>query len=84
MCGEFDINTCVAKLIMDRLGAGGSFAEFHPVDFERGTVLVGHDGPHHLNIADGKPVIRSLKNTTASPGAARAWSSTSRPAPLRY
>ena len=68
MCGEFDIKTCIAMLIMDRLGAGGSFAEFHPVDFERGTVLVGHDGPHHLNIADGKPVIRSLKKYHGKPG----------------
>lgn len=61
MCGEFDLKTCVAMLIMDRLEIGGSFAEFHPIDFEHGTVLVGHDGPHHMNIADGRPVIRSLK-----------------------
>ena len=45
MCGEFDIKTCIAMLIMDRLGIGGSFAEFHPVDFTLGSVLVGHDGP---------------------------------------
>ncbi|MDD4538199.1 MAG: L-fucose/L-arabinose isomerase family protein [Lentisphaeria bacterium] len=68
MCGEFDIKTCVAMLIMDRLEIGGSFAEFHPIDFERDTVLVGHDGPHHLNIADGKPVIRSLKKYHGKPG----------------
>lgn len=68
MCGEFDIKTCIAMLIMDRLEIGGSFAEFHPIDFERGTVLVGHDGPHHLNIADRKPVIRSLKKYHGKPG----------------
>lgn len=68
MCGEYDIKTCVAMLIMDRLEIGGSFAEFHPIDFERGTVLVGHDGPHHLNIADCKPVIRSLKKYHGKPG----------------
>ncbi|MDR0871541.1 MAG: L-fucose/L-arabinose isomerase family protein [Planctomycetaceae bacterium] len=68
MCGEFDIKTCVAMLIMDRLGIGGSFAEFHPIDFNRGTVLVGHDGPHHLNIADRKPVLRSLKTFHGKPG----------------
>ena len=38
-------------MIMDRLDIGGSFAEFHPVDFEQDSVLVGHDGPHHINIA---------------------------------
>ncbi len=68
MCGEFDIKTCIAMLIMDRLEIGGSFAEFHPIDFERDSVLVGHDGPHHLNIADSKPVLRSLKKYHGKPG----------------
>lgn len=68
MCGEFDIKTCLAMLIMDRLEIGGSFAEFHPVDFANDTVLVGHDGPHHLNIADRRPVIRSLKKYHGKPG----------------
>lgn len=68
MCGEFDIKTCIAMFIMDRLEIGGSFAEFHPVDFVRDTVLVGHDGPHHLNIADRRPVIRSLKKYHGKPG----------------
>lgn len=69
MCGEFDIKTCIAMLIMDRLDIGGSFAEFHPVDFVQGSVLVGHDGPHHMNIAGGKPVLRSLKKYHGKPGA---------------
>ncbi|MFZ4683453.1 MAG: arabinose isomerase [Terrimicrobiaceae bacterium] len=68
MCGEFDIKTCVAMMIMDRLDIGGSFAEFHPVDFTLDSVLVGHDGPHHINIAAGKPVIRSLKKYHGKPG----------------
>ncbi len=68
MCGEMDLKTCIAMLIMDRLGMGGSFAEFHPVDFREGFVLVGHDGPHHLAIAEGKPVLRSLKAYHGKPG----------------
>lgn len=68
MCGESDLKTCVAMMIMDRLDIGGSFAEFHPVDFTADTVLVGHDGPHHLRVADGKPVIRSLKQYHGKPG----------------
>ncbi len=56
MCGEYDIKTCIAMLIMDRLDIGGSFAEFHPFDFKEDFILVGHDGPHHLRIAEGKPV----------------------------
>lgn len=68
MCGEFDIKTCVAMMVMDRLEIGGSFAEFHPIDFERDAVLVGHDGPHHINIAEGRPAIRSLRKYHGKPG----------------
>jgi len=68
MCGEYDLKTCLAMLVMDRLEIGGSFAEFHPVDFERDSVLVGHDGPHHLNIADGRPILRSLSRYHGKPG----------------
>ncbi len=68
MCGEMDLKTCIAMMIMDRLGMGGSFAEFHPVDFNEGFVLVGHDGPHHINIAEGRPQLRSLKKFHGKPG----------------
>lgn len=68
MCGEYDIKTCIAMLIMDRLDIGGSFAELHPFDFREDFILVGHDGPHHLRIADGKPVLRSLKKYHGKPG----------------
>ena len=68
MCGEFDLKTCVAMLIMDRLNIGGSFAEFHPFDFTEDFILVGHDGPHHIAIAEGKPVLRSLTKFHGKPG----------------
>ena len=68
MCGESDLKTCIAMLIEDRLDIGGSFAEFHPIDFEEGFVLVGHDGPHHINIAEGRPVLRSLVKYHGKPG----------------
>jgi L-arabinose isomerase len=68
MCGESDQKTLIALLIMFRLGIGGSFAEFHPIDFNEGFVLVGHDGPHNISIAEGKPVLRSLKKYHGKPG----------------
>lgn len=68
MCGESDLKTCIGMLIMDRLNMGGSFAEFHPIDFRENFVLVGHDGPHHLNIADRRPVLRSLTKYHGKPG----------------
>jgi len=68
MCGESDLKTLIALFIFDRLGIGGSFAEFHPVDFNEGFVLVGHDGPHNISIADGKPIVRSLQKFHGKPG----------------
>ncbi|TDB67432.1 L-fucose/L-arabinose isomerase family protein [Arundinibacter roseus] len=68
MCGESDLKTCIAMFIMERLGIGGSFAEFHPVDFKEDFVLVGHDGPHNIAIAEGRPVLRSLKKYHGKPG----------------
>lgn len=61
IAGELDIKNCLAMLIVDRLEAGGSFAEIHPCDFEHEIVLVGHDGPHHIGVAQGKPVLRGLR-----------------------
>lgn len=60
VAGELDVKTCLAMLIVDRLEAGGSFAEIHPCDFASDIVLVGHDGPHHIGVAQGRPVLRSL------------------------
>ncbi len=60
VAGELDIKNCVAMLIIDRLEAGGCFAELHPCDFENDIVLVGHDGPHHIAVAEGRPVLRGL------------------------
>ena len=81
MCGEYDIKTCVAMLIMDRLDIGGSFAEFHPIVFTEGFVLVGHDGPHHLNIAEGRPVLRRDYAAPAVSLAAARWSGAARCSP---
>ena len=58
--GEGDLKTCVAMLMMDRLGAGGSYTEFYAMDFDEDFVLMGHDGPGHIAIGDGKPVLRAL------------------------
>lgn len=58
--GEGDLKTCIAMLIMDRLGAGGSYTEFYGMDFNEDFILMGHDGPGHITIADGKPMLRGL------------------------
>ncbi len=59
--GEGDLKTNIGMLLLDRLGAGGSYTEFYALDFDDEFVLMGHDGPGHLAIADGRPVARALK-----------------------
>ncbi|NUS04904.1 MAG: L-fucose/L-arabinose isomerase family protein [Nonomuraea sp.] len=58
--GEYELRTSLAMLIMDRLGAGGSFTELQALDFARGHVEMGHDGPAHLAIGSRKPLLRGL------------------------
>lgn len=59
--GEGDLKTNIAMLLLDRLGAGGSYTEFYALDFDDEFVLMGHDGPGHLGIAEGRPIARALK-----------------------
>ncbi|KIF71705.1 arabinose isomerase [Streptomyces sp. AcH 505] len=59
-CGEYELRTSLAMLIVDRLGAGGSFTELQALDFTAGVVEMGHDGPGHLAISARKPLLRGL------------------------
>jgi L-arabinose isomerase len=59
--GEGDLKTNIAMLLLDRLGCGGSYTEFYALDFDDEFVLMGHDGPGHLAIAEGRPVARALQ-----------------------
>ncbi|MCY0888285.1 MAG: L-fucose/L-arabinose isomerase family protein [Alicyclobacillaceae bacterium] len=58
--GEGDLKTAIAMKICDILGAGGSFSEIVVVDYENQTILLGHDGPFHVGIARGKPILRGM------------------------
>lgn len=58
--GEGDIKTNIAMKICDTLGKGGSFTEIVAMDYPHNTMLLGHDGPFHISISDGKPVLRGM------------------------
>lgn len=80
--GEGDLKTCLAMKICDIVNRGGSFCEIVVTDYNEGTILMGHDGPFHLQIAKGKPFLRGMGLYHGKLGAGVSVEAKVRPGPI--